>query len=200
MFSIEANKIASSKKKLGLGIHKVKTVSCDLRSVGDSEKKIIEWKFENQDGEVSITEWEPQEGASVREEWEDGSAKASDLDHLLMRVNLIVSSINPTVEQRFEFKDWDDVRNYCNDNFVEGTELDLKLIALVKGEAKINKFIASIDKEGKVYVSKKKRFIGLGLTLDPTEKQKIKQSLEAKPDDDPIMADIEIMDPSDDLI
>lgn len=179
MFTINAS-FSNSLPKLGVGLHTVKATSVELVTL--KEQDAIKWTFSNDSGVYEHVEWPPKPGAEQRGTFSNGGIQPSQLDQLLMRVNEIVMAISG-VEAKTSFKDWEDVRQWCLANFVKDAVVDVKLLDLYKGNASVKKLIASVGEDGNLYVSKKKKFIGKKLFLTEEEIAKVKEMLEAKPDD-----------------
>lgn len=168
----------TSSAQLPLGLHTVETVSCEKVQIKE-DLPAIKWTFVKYNGDQEVgkyehTEFPLKEGAAERGSWEDGSVKPSIADHFMMRINMIVSAINPDAEQKFKFASFDDLADYCVNNFIEGETVDIKLLTTYKGYSGVKPFVAAISKDGAVYVSRKKYFIGRGLVLDESELQDIK--------------------------
>lgn len=170
---LKTNAPVINNQKLGLGLHTVKSVSASTSVVNN--KKLLEFKFANKDGEVVISFFEPGPNDTARTNWGDGKVKPSIIDNLLLAVNLIITEVNPAVEAKYEFDDFDDLCRWAIENFRPNIETKVKVTNVVAGYPKVNTYIAGIDKNGELYIANKKRFIGSNIKLTDVEEKKIEE-------------------------
>lgn len=186
----------------GGDIYSINFVGCesrDIQGVKDTSMvyKVLDLKFENEDGRYVHTVFEPKEADFKRKENEitnkngqiEKIPQPSNVEAMMLLFKHLIDSVNPKVGQKIDSGEmnltassWDQLRELICKILAEPAKnkvaTNIKLVTNTRGEASFP-FFAGLTKEGKAYV--KNNFIGNKLAFTPYELQKIKAAATANP-------------------
>ncbi|MBQ0113511.1 MAG: hypothetical protein KBT03_10305 [Bacteroidales bacterium] len=168
---------------LKAGIHDV-----IFKSIDKSETmNAIELRFEAVDGSGIHIEriWEPRSAERTQSQF---GANPSEQEQFMCKIKQVIDALDPALSKRLE-TDGDKFQAPDFDSFVKllkkyldksvGTQTQIKLVPTNGNYVGFPTFIASLTKEGVLYM--KTRVIGEGLTLNAKEATAIENAKNAKP-------------------
>jgi hypothetical protein len=185
MFSMGAAKgVSVASSFLPAGIHKVRFTGMNLANAGESN--VVEFKFESVDGSGIHNEriFEPRSSERTTSQFGENPSEA---EQFTLKISQIISALDPELAKkidengdRFQAPDFPSFVNLLKkylDNKV-GTETYIKLVPS-GNYVNFPRYIASINKDGVLYINNK--FIGNNLALTAKEARSIEEASRAKP-------------------
>lgn len=169
---------------LPAGIHKVRFTGMNLANAGESN--VVEFKFESVNGAGIHNEriFEPRSNERTTSQFGENPSEA---EQFTLKISQIISALDPELAKkidengdRFQAPDFPSFVNLLKkylDNKV-GTETFIKLVPS-GNYVNFPRYIASINKDGVLYINNK--FIGNNLALTAKEARSIEEASRAKP-------------------
>lgn len=169
---------------LPAGIHKVRFTGMNLANAGESN--VVEFKFESVNGAGIHNEriFEPRSNERTTSQFGENPSEA---EQFTLKISQIISALDPELAKkidengdRFQAPDFPSFVNLLKkylDNKV-GTETFIKLVPS-GNYVNFPRYIASINKDGVLYINNK--FIGNNLALTAKEARSIDEASRAKP-------------------
>lgn len=169
---------------LPAGIHKVRFTGMNLANAGESN--VVEFKFESVNGAGIYNEriFEPRSNERTTSQFGENPSEA---EQFTLKISQIISALDPELAKkidengdRFQAPDFPSFVNLLKkylDNKV-GTETFIKLVPS-GNYVNFPRYIASINKDGVLYINNK--FIGNNLALTAKEARSIEEASRAKP-------------------
>jgi hypothetical protein len=193
-FTETANTSQSSFKTVlqGNKIHDVTFKGCEKRDIvgkTDPSKiyKVLDIKFENDEGNYTHTFFEPTEADGQQRESQYGP-NPSNVQSMMLLFKHLIDTVNPKLADDINNKKislsangWEDLRNKVIDatQVGVGTKCQIKLLNNNKGIPQFPSFFANYNRDGELYMNS--NFIGQKLFFTPKELNKIKQMETAHP-------------------
>lgn len=185
IFSMGAAKgVSVASSFLPAGIHKVRFTGMNLANAGESN--VVEFKFESVNGAGIYNEriFEPRSNERTTSQFGENPSEA---EQFTLKISQIISALDPELAKkidengdRFQAPDFPSFVNLLKkylDNKV-GTETFIKLVPS-GNYVNFPRYIASINKDGVLYINNK--FIGNNLALTAKEARSIEEASRAKP-------------------
>lgn len=185
IFSMGAAKgVSVASNFLPAGIHKVRFTGMNLANAGESN--VVEFKFESVNGAGIHNEriFEPRLNERTTSQFGENP---SESEQFTLKISQIISALDPELAKkidengdRFQAPDFPSFVNLLKkylDNKV-GTETFIKLVPS-GNYVNFPRYIASINKDGVLYINNK--FIGNNLALTAKEARSIEEASRAKP-------------------
>ena len=185
IFSMGAAKgVGVASSFLPAGIHKVRFTGMNLANAGESN--VVEFKFESVNGAGIHNEriFEPRSNERTTSQFGENPSEA---EQFTLKISQIISALDPELAKkidengdRFQAPDFPSFVNLLKkylDNKV-GTETFIKLVPS-GNYVNFPRYIASINKDGVLYINNK--FIGNNLALTAKEARSIEEASRAKP-------------------
>ena len=185
IFSMGAAKgVSVASSFLPAGIHKVRFTGMNLANAGESN--VVEFKFESVNGAGIHNEriFEPRSNERTTSQFGENPSEA---EQFTLKISQIISALDPELAKkidengdRFQAPDFPSFVNLLKkylDNKV-GTETFIKLVPS-GNYVNFPRYIASINKDGVLYINNK--FIGNNLALTAKEARSIDEASRAKP-------------------
>lgn len=185
IFSMGAAKgVSVASNFLPAGIHKVRFTGMNLANAGESN--VVEFKFESVNGAGIHNEriFEPRSNERTTSQFGENPSEA---EQFTLKISQIISALDPELAKkidengdRFQAPDFPSFVNLLKkylDNKV-GTETFIKLVPS-GNYVNFPRYIASINKDGVLYINNK--FIGNNLALTAKEARSIEEASRAKP-------------------
>lgn len=185
IFSMGAAKgVSVASSFLPAGIHKVRFTGMNLANAGESN--VVEFKFESVNGAGIHNEriFEPRSNERTTSQFGENPSEA---EQFTLKISQIISALDPELAKkidengdRFQAPDFPSFVNLLKkylDNKV-GTETFIKLVPS-GNYVNFPRYIASINKDGVLYINNK--FIGNNLALTAKEARSIEEASWAKP-------------------
>lgn len=185
IFSMGAAKgVSVASSFLPAGIHKVRFTGMNLANAGESN--VVEFKFESVNGAGIHNEriFEPRSNERTTSQFGENPSEA---EQFTLKISQIISALDPELAKkidengdRFQAPDFPSFVNLLKkylDNKV-GTETFIKLVPS-GNYVNFPRYIASINKDGVLYINNK--FIGNNLALTAKEARSIEEASRAKP-------------------
>lgn len=208
-FGISAeSSVRNSRRPLApWGIYDVKFVGCEVREFAGKKDpsqtyKVLDIKFENEDGYFNVTNFFPKEGDDVRRTYEGKNGGTvempSNFESLMAVVKQTAEVLNPAGFEKMQkasgsFKSFDDVAKalITVTNAAKGTETKIKLVGRNR-DGKVTADIPrilGINKQGEAFVAD--NYIGSKLFFSDYEETQRANYTKATPTKmaDPIMDD-----------
>lgn len=193
-FTETANASQSSFKPIlqGNKIYDVTFKGCEKRDMAgktDPSKiyKVLDIKFENNDGYYTHTFFEPTE-ADGQQRVTPYGPNPSNVQSMMLLFKHLIDTVNPKLADDINNKKnslsangWEDLRNKIIDatQVGVGTKCQIKLLNNNKGVSQFPPFFANYNRDGELYMNS--NFIGQKLFFTPKELNKIKQVETARP-------------------